>query len=87
MKRVVAMRGGLNKTSIREISRKMPVTDASKTPLDEVADVIKLPNQEREYAVDPESIDLPPQVLLQLRDFIGRIAAMYQPNHFHNFQQ
>jgi hypothetical protein len=57
--------------------------------LDEVQEVIKLPDFD-EVAflnqVDPESITLDPQVMMELRDFIVTVACTYHRNACHNFE-
>ena len=59
-----------------------------KNPRDEYADVIDMPvfnAQKAKKFVDPDSIELEPQVVSQLRDYVTAIASMYRGNHFHNF--
>lgn len=60
-----------------------------KMVLDEVTEVIRLPcfnASAFKGTVDPESIQLPPNVVGQLKRFVSIIAAMYRPNPFHNFE-
>jgi hypothetical protein len=56
--------------------------------LDEATEVIRLPefNVNRSIFENPESIELGPEVLAQLDEYIKAIAAMYRPNAFHNFE-
>jgi hypothetical protein len=59
------------------------------TVLDEVVEVIELPelNMHAARQMDMYSDEvLDPKVLEQLRDFIRKIATMYQNNPFHNFE-
>ena len=86
LKRVVAMRGGIEKSlqSSRR-NRPMPPLAEGTSPLEEVIDIIELPSQERVYPVNPSEIELPPQVIFQLRDFVRSIASMYHDNPFHSF--
>ena len=62
----------------------------STMPLDEVVEVINLP--EFEVAAyhansDAKHIKLDPAVVAQLRRFISLIASRYRENPFHNFEQ
>ena len=84
LKRVVAMRGGMDK-SLRMRKKPMPSHGDGTQPLEEVKDIIELPSQERAYAVSPSEIELPPQVIFQLRDFVRAIASLYHNNPFHSF--
>ena len=57
------------------------------TSLDEVAEVIKLPQFDRKAtarAAKRGKVTVPPVVVYQLRDVISRIANMYLDNPFHN---
>jgi hypothetical protein len=59
--------------------------------LDEAAEVIRLPEFNVKTAhshvfENPKSIELGPEVLTQLDEYIQAIAAMYRPNAFHNFE-
>jgi hypothetical protein len=57
--------------------------------LDEVVDAFVMPKFDRRRknrAVDPESIELPPEVASQLHDFIEAISLQYRDNPFHNFE-
>jgi hypothetical protein len=57
-------------------------------PLDEVKEIIKLPDFDKRVArrqQDAESIELSPQVMHELKLFVVAISSMYQDNPFHNF--
>jgi class 3 adenylate cyclase len=57
--------------------------------LDEVVDAFIMPKfdwKKNNRAVDPESIELPPEVTSQLHDFIEAISSQYRDNPFHNFE-
>ncbi|CAB9497323.1 cyclase soluble subunit alpha-3 [Seminavis robusta] len=61
----------------------------SRMVLDEVAEIIALPKFDAETfknEVDPDSIDLDPDVVHQLADLVTKIAAMYRHNPFHCFE-
>lgn len=60
-------------------------------PLDEVKDVVILPEFDAEIQafqkqVPPESIEFSSKVTNQLTDFVTRIAKLYHSNPFHNFE-
>jgi hypothetical protein len=57
-------------------------------PLDEVKEIIALPEFDPKIAKrqkDPNSIEIPDNVLAQLRFFVTTLAEMYRNNPFHNF--
>ena len=59
------------------------------TVLDEFKEIIELPYIGAEEILQrkhPDTIVLPPVVVLQLRDLIKTVADMYNENHFHNFE-
>ena len=60
-----------------------------KNPLDEVVEVIELPNEDSLSAVvrrDPASIVLAPNVVELVREYVSFIAEMYPDNPFHSFE-
>jgi hypothetical protein len=68
---------------------KLKLNENGRTTLDEVKEIIKLPDFEVKTArdqEDPESIDLGKEAMAQLRDYVTIIAALYQDNPFHNFE-
>jgi hypothetical protein len=87
LKQIVATRMGDSSSSFTA-----PATDPEALVeggvLDEVAEVIVLPRFEKSgpEAVDPDTVNLDPEVVAQLKDFIGCIASMYRSNPFHNFE-
>ena len=59
------------------------------TILQELKEVIALPKFDPELlkkVADPESILLDGVVVSQLRDYVTKIALLYRPNPFHNFE-
>lgn len=64
-------------------------TETTLNTLDEVKEIIKLPNFDAKATMaqeDPENITLDPSVVEQLHDYVCNIAAMYRANSFHNFE-
>jgi len=55
------------------------------TLLDEVQEVILLPNRVVDVRTDPSSIILGPEVKTEIEEFVRIIASMYHDNPFHNF--
>lgn len=58
-------------------------------PLDEVKEVIVLPNFDRSSVikdVDPNTIELDPLVEAQVLELVMVIARTYHKNPFHNFK-
>lgn len=64
-------------------------TQQGKMVLDEVKEIIELPEFDFEAVrdqEDPNSIELDQAVLDQLRDYVTMVATMYRDNPFHNFE-
>ena len=92
LKQVIARRAsrGNLKAPTKRDSKKMASSIAGNV-LDEVKDVLNLPQQFDakcyENHVDPNSVELPDEVMSQLNDMISRIASLYHNNPFHNFER
>jgi class 3 adenylate cyclase len=56
------------------------------TVLDEVREIILLPQEEMIYQTDPQMLELDAKIISQLKDYVGLIASMYRDNSFHNFE-
>jgi hypothetical protein len=62
-------------------------TTTKQMPFDEVTEIIVLPQVNKsKYATDVSLIQVSDKVSTQLRDFVSKIAYMYNDNHFHNFE-
>lgn len=84
IRKVVAMR----KTKLAPSDLKYTPTEG-KTSLDEVAEVIYLPRFcEKSFAEadDYRRVQIDPQVLKEMREFVSIIASHYHDNPFHNFE-
>ena len=56
-------------------------------PFDEVTEIISLPQEKSLKSVSADAlIPVSPEVSQQLRDYVARIASMYNDNYFHNFE-
>ncbi len=59
--------------------------------LEEVTEIIALPEFDRKQVTqkqqDPENVILPPEVEVQLFEYVTCIAGMYRNNPFHNFER
>jgi hypothetical protein len=67
----------------------IPSESSGTIALDEVKEVIKLPDFDESAflnEVDAELIELNPQVMTELRNFIIAVANSYDRNAFHNFE-
>jgi 3'5'-cyclic nucleotide phosphodiesterase len=63
------------------------IYDAKGIPMDEVVEAITLPEYKKVAKdVSPKDIEMPPIVVLQLRQYITMIAKSYRNNLFHNFE-
>eukprot|EP00934_Nitzschia_sp_Nitz4_P007117 Nitzschia sp. Nitz4//scaffold45_size130396//87784//91702//NITZ4_003463-RA/size130396-processed-gene-0.197-mRNA-1//1//CDS//3329552440//7107//frame0 len=54
--------------------------------LDEVVEVIVLPQKEVQFVRDPSMVEIDPVVESQIREYVSRIAGCYRDNPFHNFE-
>ena len=61
-------------------------SEQARTVLDEVVEIIRLPNYARGAYVDKSTIVLEDKVTHQLEEFVRAIAAMYKNNAFHSFE-
>lgn len=82
LRQIVAMRTEA-KNSIEGLTVR---TEFGKTILDEVQEVIELPNQPCHYEINPETVELDASVTAQLRNYVTEISTKYRSNPFHNFQ-
>lgn len=57
--------------------------------LDEVVEAFVMPEfvtKQLTIQIDPDSIELDPKIVLQLRGFINAVCMLYKDNSFHNFE-
>lgn len=91
LKKIVARRIALKRASNIKVNWNRPHgdedADESMIVLDEVQEVIKMPEYDSNYSaeISEESIVLEPRVRFQLREFVAAIALTYHENPFHNF--
>jgi hypothetical protein len=88
LKQIEACRqgGGTKKNSISKFSTGF---EQGETLLAEVKEVIKLPDFDSvkaKKAKHLDSVKISHVVVVQLRDFVGKVADMYHDNPFHNFE-
>jgi Adenylate and Guanylate cyclase catalytic domain len=91
LRNIVARRNALVILDGQETAtpKSVPGLPAGKTYLDEVKEIIHLPDFDpKAYRKeeDPETIQLPEEVIDQLKDYVTCIATMYRRNSFHNFE-
>jgi len=90
MKQIVARRQALGARA-KEPSRRESKTMMEKrvNVLDEVKEVIALPQFDAnaiKNQVDPNTVEIPDEILSQLMDMVARIAGLYRDNPFHSFE-
>ena len=92
LRQIVARRAAAIDTKSKEPSPCAPATVQplpGKTVGDEVLEIIELPAFDATAArnqQDPDTIQLDPTIVTQLRDLVTSLATMYPPNPFHNFE-
>jgi class 3 adenylate cyclase len=90
IRQIVATRGAVSNKKKPALARSTSVRfKKDHIAMDEVQEVIELPTFDPSVyrnTVDPESIELDPQVMEELRDFVIAIGSSYLPNSFHNFE-
>ena len=82
LKRVVARRKASQGARKGSVGKDDTVQSSGMT-IDEVCEIIQLPKFDAESAKreqDPESIELPSNVIRQLRDYVTQIAKLYRDN-------
>jgi class 3 adenylate cyclase len=86
LKKIVAMRDPSKRiTTIKSQQDLVITTKPGATVLDEMKEIIVLPDKTAKYKQDPSTIELEPDVKSQLRDYVEQIAKMYRSNSFHSF--
>lgn len=89
LKEIVVRRKTLNGgDGIRKGRRLSYHQKKGQTALDEVVEVIELPDFDRNAVsrLDASDVTIPETVVDQLREHVATIAAAYRDNHFHNFE-
>jgi hypothetical protein len=56
------------------------------TVLEEVQETIHLPTYKGDISINPDSIELPDDVVHELHEYVAAVACMYRENAFHNFE-
>jgi class 3 adenylate cyclase len=94
LKQVVAHRNAVSavRSDVTMVASEPKSSDsmcqASTLPLDEVQEIIALPEFDRSVSrkrQDPDTVVISPAVMEQLKMFVTWIASMYRSNPFHNF--
>jgi hypothetical protein len=87
LKELVAQRG--NKPSLPDNVDPEAAVKKGEMVRDEVVEAFTLPKFKAgavDRRRDVKSVELKPEVISQLKDYVGAIAAQYQNNNFHNFE-
>ncbi|CAB9520220.1 Receptor-type guanylate cyclase gcy [Seminavis robusta] len=95
LKQIIARREGGN-IQLGSMTSKSPTqlemsrhgSIAAEMPLEEVKEIIELPQFDKRAAkrqLDIDKVEVPDLVVQQLRDYISLVASLYNDNPFHNF--
>ena len=89
IKKVVAMKGVEKILELNDFAKheelNFRLKNGGATVLDEVREIITLPNNAAAYKHDPSALVLDRKVMEQLRNYVSTIGAMYNSNPFHSF--
>ena len=69
--------------------REQDYVEENEVFIQQVKDVISMPEYDKEVAKniqDPDDVELPTEVVNQMRKYVSWIASTYQDNPFHNFE-
>jgi hypothetical protein len=83
LREIVARRAGRAKKEVTPMKEQAQSigTDGKTLPIDEVAEIIDLPEfSTRQQQKNPDSIQLPYEVMQQLKDYVRCLASMYHNN-------
>ena len=86
LKKIVAMRDVRSSFSTKSLPDLRIAMREGAIVLDEVNEIITLPSSAAEYRQDPELVELDPDVISQLTEFVSVIASSYRDNSFHSFE-
>lgn len=92
LKQIVAFRNSSERKTnavCNTLTTKENEISKHRSALDEVVEIIPLPGFDAEaYSrkLDPDHVELPDEVVDQVRLFVASIALMYRNNPFHNFE-
>jgi len=84
LKKIIAMRtdSSVDPRSVRSLSISR---DDDAMVLEEVKEIIRLPNKTSRYKRNPDDVELPAKAQQELRNYVQTIASMYHNNPFHSF--
>ncbi|CAB9517727.1 Receptor-type guanylate cyclase gcy [Seminavis robusta] len=89
LKQIVGARAAATKHTMRlssqSRSRQVQKLQLSSNPLDEVREIIMLPEFQKCGAVDAEKVKIPADAIKELHHLVSVIAYKYNDNPFHNF--
>lgn len=92
LKQIVAHRNA-QKMAARESKVVFPeeckVVSDGGSLLDEVKEIIELPEYNQNVTcreVDPDTIEIPKDVIGEIREYVAAVSSLYHDNHFHNFE-
>ena len=71
---------------LAELEKQIREGHAHSTVIDEVVEMVELPHYQGSGTILEGPIQLRPEVLTQLREYVSTVALMYNDNSFHNFE-
>lgn len=89
LKQIVARREAMGARSDSPRINENRVLIIAKCPIEDVQEIISLPdsdNNSSDYQGNADEVDLSPEVVNQLNDFVSAVCALYRDNPFHNFE-
>ena len=84
LKKIVASR--VHRKSSQSSSPSLVLPSTEKRPIDEIVEIIPLPQNQVNNDFDPAKLLLDEEITFQLRDLVASIAALYHDNPFHSFE-
>lgn len=88
LQQIIARRTGLRRTKTNDVCTKVSANSNATIPLEEVKEIIELPKFDKAAVKrqgENKDIEVPALIVKQLREYIAKIAALYNNNPFHNF--
>jgi hypothetical protein len=84
--RTAGSRGKRNEMN-RRVSSVHVVKPSGTNPLDEVVEIIPLPEFHNDLSLpDPHSVFVDPAIMKEIKEFVTTVATLYRDNPFHNFE-
>lgn len=82
----VVLKNTSNRSAGKDILWKPSIDSSVIQFIEEITEVIEMPEFNERTSGDPSTIELGPAARSQLRDYVAQIALFYKDNAFHNFE-